>query len=138
MKKIAIFVLTLMLLSNISVAQEKKEISVESMPPVVVKTIPTAGDIEVDPDIKEISVTFSKNMMTDRMWAWVQISDDTYPETISDVKYLEDKRTCVLPVKLKPGKTYVIWFNHGKYNSFRDLNNTPSVPYLLVFQTKQK
>ena len=137
MKKTAIFVLTLMLLSNVSVAQEKKGISVGSMPPVVVKTVPTTGDTEVDPDIKEISVTFSKDMRIDRM-AWVQISEDAYPETTGNAKYLEDKRTCVLPVKLEPGKTYVIWFNKGKYNSFRDLNNNPAIPYLLVFQTKQK
>jgi hypothetical protein len=39
-------------------------------------------------------------------------------------------------VKLEPGKTYVLWFNRGQFNSFRDTDNNPAVPYLLVFQTK--
>jgi RNA polymerase sigma-70 factor (ECF subfamily) len=38
--------------------------------------------------------------------------------------------------KLEPGKTYVLWFNQGRFNSFRDTDNNPAVPYLLVFQTK--
>ena len=39
---------------------------------------------------------------------------------------------------LKPGKTYVMWFNRGQYNSFRDTGNQPAVPYQLVFKTKDK
>ena len=29
-----------------------------------------------------------------------------------------------------------LWFNQGRFNSFRDTDNNPAVPYLLVFQTK--
>ena len=29
-----------------------------------------------------------------------------------------------------------VWFNQGRFNSFRDTDNNPAVPYLLVFQTK--
>lgn len=138
MEKAVIFVLGLMLLFNASIAEEKLEVSVVTMPPVVIKTFPVAGDTEVDPDINEIRVTFSKKMRTERMWSFVKISNDTYPEVIGDVKYMEDKRTCVLPVKLEPGRTYVIWFNTEKFNSFRDINNFSSVPYLLVFQTRAR
>ncbi len=138
MKKVLIIILTLVFLSSAAIAKDEKEISVELMPPVVVKTAPIAGDVEVDPEIKEISVTFSKDMLTDRMWSWTQVSLDTFPEISGDVKYMDDKRTCVLPVKLEPGKTYVIWINSGKYNSFRDVSNNSAIPYLLVFQTKQK
>jgi len=31
---------------------------------------------------------------------------------------------------------YVLWFNRARFNSFRDTDNNPAVPYLLVFQTK--
>ena len=130
------------LLAAVAVGQEKaaeeQNITVESMPPVVVKTVPQAGDTEVDPGIKEIRVTFSKDMMTRRMWSWCRISVDTFPQTAGDVHYLDDKRTCVLPVKLEPGRTYVIWVNRGRFNSFRDKANHPAVPYLLVFQTKEE
>jgi RNA polymerase sigma-70 factor (ECF subfamily) len=108
------------------------------MPPSVVKTVPACGDTAVPATTKQIKVTFSKDMMTKQMWSWCMHSQDTFPE-ISDqkgVKYLQDKRTCILPVNLKPGKTYVIWINTQKNNAFRDTSGKPAVPYLLVFKTK--
>lgn len=75
-------------------------------------------------------------MLTDRMWAVVQTSKETFPKVNGKIHYLDDKRTCVIPVKLEAGKTYVVWFNRGQYNSFRDAGNRPAVPYMLVFQTK--
>jgi RNA polymerase sigma-70 factor (ECF subfamily) len=115
---------------------EDEEVTVKTMPPSVVKTIPQAGDTTVDPATKEIQVTFSKDMLTDRMWAVVQTSKKTFPTIEGKIHYLDDKRTCVVPVKLEPGKTYVLWFNRAQFNSFRDTDNNPAVPYLLVFQTK--
>jgi RNA polymerase sigma-70 factor (ECF subfamily) len=53
-------------------------------------------------------------------------------------RYLDDKKTCVLPVKLEPGKAYAIWINSAKFNSFRNKKHQPAVPYLLKFQTKKK
>ena len=115
---------------------EDQEVTVKTMPPSVVKTIPQAGDTAVDPATKEIRVTFSKDMLTDRMWAVVQTSKETFPSVDGKIHYLDDQRTCVIPVKLEPGKTYVLWFNRAQFNSFRDTDNNPAVPYLLVFQTK--
>jgi len=107
------------------------------MPAVVIKTIPESGDTSVDPSLKEIRVTFSKDMMTDNMWSWVMISKESFPIIIGQVKYLNDKRTCVAPVKLEPGRTYVVWFNSKKYNAFCYTDNNPAVPYLLVFETRK-
>jgi hypothetical protein len=108
--------------------------SVKSMPPVVVKTVPVSGATTVDAKLKQIKVTFSKDMKTRKMWSFVQVSPDTFPK-VGTPKY-KDKRTIVLPVTLQPKKTYVIWINSGKNNSFRDLGNNPAVPYLLVFETR--
>jgi len=121
----------------VAAAAEDENVTVKSMPPSVVKTVPQAGDTAVDPATKEIRVTFSKDMLTDRMWAVVQTSKTTFPTIDGKIHYLDDKRTCVVPVKLEPGKTYVLWFNQGRFNSFRDTDNNPAVPYLLVFQTKK-
>ena len=44
----------------------------------------------------------------------------------------------MLPVKLEPGKTSVVWINRERFNSFRDTENHPAVSYLLVFETKKK
>jgi len=133
------FILILMgvLTICVGIAQAENQITVKSMPPVVVKTFPQAGDTAVDPAIKEISVTFSKEMITKDMWSWVMASKDSFPIISGEVKYLADKKTCVAPVSLEPGKTYAIWFNSQNHNAFRDTNNNPAVPFLLVFQTKE-
>lgn len=115
-------------------ANTPNQITVKTMPPVVVKTVPQAGDISVNPALNEISVTFSKPM-TPQMWSCINVSDDTFPQITGEIKYLEDKRTCVMPVKLEPDKTYALWLNLGKLDKFRDEDNQPAVPYLLVFQT---
>jgi Big-like domain-containing protein len=118
-------------------AQQEKTITVDNMPPSVVKTVPQSGDTRVDPSLKEIRVTFSKDMMTDRMWSWAMNSKETFPQFEADgVHYLPDKRTCVLPVKLEPKRTYVIWINSQKFDAFRDRGNRPAAPYLLVFETR--
>ncbi len=127
-----------MMLAGAALAQNEAEVSVRTMPPSVVKTVPQAGDVNVDPSLREVRVTFSKDMMTKQMWSWAMNSRETFPEINADrIHYLKDRRTCVLPVKLKPGKTYVIWINSQKYNAFRDTRNNPAAPYLLVFQTRR-
>jgi RNA polymerase sigma-70 factor (ECF subfamily) len=108
-----------------------------NVPPVVVRTIPQAGTSNADPALAEIRVTFSKNMMTNQMWAFCQVSKETAPNLNGEPRYLEDQRTCVLPVQLEPGKTYALWLNQGEFDSFRDTQNQPSVPYLLIFETRK-
>ena len=137
-RNIIVLLASALITSALTVNARAQEFSVESLPPSVVKTVPTCGDTKVDPNITQISVIFSKDMMTKQMWSWCMRSAETFPE-ISDkegIKYLEDKRTCVLPVSLKPGKTYVIWINSQKNNAFRDTKGNPAIPYLLVFKTK--
>lgn len=137
MRRVVMILLTGVLAIGVGIVQAENKITVKLMPPVVVKTFPQAGDTAVDPSVKEISVTFSKNMMIKDMWSWVMVSKESFPTISGKVKYLIDKRTCVAPVNLEPGKTYAIWFNSKKYNSFRDSDNNPAVPYLLVFQTRE-
>lgn len=118
-------------------AEEKDDsVSVKSMPPVVVKTIPQAGDTAVDAAaIAEIRVTFSKEM-ADKSWSWSQISDESFPKSAGKIHYDKDNRTCIMPVKLEPGKTYVIWLNPPKFQGFRDSEGNAAIFYPLVFQTK--
>ncbi|HLW67150.1 MAG TPA: Ig-like domain-containing protein [Gemmataceae bacterium] len=111
------------------------EVTLKSVPPVVVKTEPQAGADDVDSKLTEIKVTFSKDM-TDQSWSWSTLSQESSPKIDGKPKYL-DKRTCVLPVKLEPGKTYSIWVNSEKFDNFKDADGNKAVPYLLVFQTKK-
>ncbi len=121
-----------------AIQEEKKAVSVKELPPVVVRTVPQSGDTQVDTDkVKEIRVTFSKDMM-DESWSWAQISDETFPKTDGKIHYEKDRRTCVLPVKLEAGKTYVLWLNSERFVNFKDTDGRSAVPYLLVFETKPK
>src|SRR5262249_61670294 len=110
--------------------------SIESVPPVVVETVPTAGTSTADSTQPEIKVTFSKEMR-DGSWSWSTLSKDSFPKLDGKPRYLADKRTCVLPVKLEAGKTYAIWVNAEKFTDFKDANGRSAVPYLLVFKTKK-
>lgn len=111
------------------------ELTVETAPPVVVKTVPEAGLSDVDPGTKEILVTFSRPML-DRNWSWVTLSKDSFPETTGKPHYLPDQKTCALPVKLERGKTYALWLNSQKFHNFKTADGTTAVPYLLVFRTR--
>jgi RNA polymerase sigma-70 factor (ECF subfamily) len=105
------------------------------MPPSVVKTVPQSGDTAVDAAAtKQISVTFSKDMK-DGGWSFGAHSKETAP-AFGKPKYLDDKRTCVVDVKLEPKKTYVVWLNSQKFTEFKDADGLAATPYLLVFQTK--
>ena len=136
MKLISGIAVAATMLGVAALAQAVKEYSVKALPPSVVKTVPQAGATDVDPALKELKFTFSKDMV-DGSWSVCQVSKEHYPETAGKIHYLPDKRTCVMPVKLQPGKTYVLWLNLGKFQSFRDTEGHSSVPYQLVFETKK-
>jgi RNA polymerase sigma-70 factor (ECF subfamily) len=106
----------------------------ESMPPVVVNTLPVSGAKDVAPGPAEIKVTFSKEM-TDNSWSWSSAWQGSTPETMGKPRYEADRKTCVLQVKLEPNKTYAYWLNSEKFKNFKDQQAHPAVPYLLAFQT---
>lgn len=111
--------------------------TVESMPPVVVETVPRAGSVDVDPDLDEIRVTFSKEM-SKTGWSWSTAWKDSSPEMVSTPRYDKDDRTCIARVKLEPGRTYGYWLNSQNFGNFKDADGKSAVPYLLVFKTKGK
>jgi RNA polymerase sigma-70 factor (ECF subfamily) len=114
------------LVAAVGFAQNAQEISVEAMPPVVVKTAP---------GVVEIKVTFSKEM-TDKSWSWSTAWQGSTAESAGDIRYEGDHKTCVWRVKLEPNRTYAYWLNSEKFRNFKDKQGHAAVPYLLVFQTK--
>jgi hypothetical protein len=116
-------------------APMQTNVALNESPPVVTETIPRNGDNAVDPSITEIRVIYNKKM-TDGSWSWSQISDETFPETTGNARYEADGKTCVLPVKLQPGKEYVIWLNSENFGNFKDSDGHSAVPFCLRFQTR--
>jgi len=110
---------------------------VDSVRPVVVKTFPEAGTKDVASGIVEIKITFSKEMM-DGSWSWSTAWENSTPEGIGKPRYENDGKTCVLKVKLEPGKTYGWWINSDKFHNFKDKQGRAAVPYLLVFRVKEQ
>jgi hypothetical protein len=117
------------------VPQTSSAQDVDSIAPVVVKTVPEAGSKDVVPDEVEIKVTFSKEM-ADQSWSWATAWQSSTPEGTEKPHYDASHKTCVLKVKLEPNKTYGYWINSQRFHGFQDTQGHPAVPYLLVFQTR--
>jgi len=107
---------------------------INSMPAVVIKTVPESGSKNVTPGEMEIKVTFSKEM-ADGSWSWSTAWQGSTPELIGKPKYEADGKTCVVKARLEPNKAYGYWLNSEKFRNFKDRQGRASVPYLLVFET---
>ena len=116
-------------------AQTEATPTVDSVAPVVVKTVPEAGTKDVAPGEVEIKVTFSKEM-TDNSWSWSSAWKDSEPAIIGKPRYAADKKTCILKVKLEPNKTYGYWINSQRFTGFKCKQGKAAIPYFFVFQTK--
>jgi hypothetical protein len=114
--------------------QTSRAQDIDSIAPVVVKTVPEAGTKNVPPGEYEIKVTFSKEMK-DQSWSWSTAWQNSAPDFIGKPHYDADQKTCVVKVKLEPNKTYGFWLNSQQFHNFKDTQGHPAVPYLLVFQT---
>lgn len=129
------FVTTLMLAAVGQFAPPASQAqTVASYPPVVIKTVPESGSLNVPPGEFEIKATFSK-AMTDQSWSWCTVWDNSCPDALGKPHYDADQKTCVMNVKLEPGKTYGYWLNTKEFRNFRDQQGHSAVPYLLVFST---
>lgn len=107
----------------------------DSAAPKVVGTYPQDGAKDVDPSIKEISVTFNEPMM-DKSWSWCYEDKGKFPQVEGQPYYIENNTKNVLPVKLEPKKEYVVWINTANFKSFRDKAGNPTEPYRFAFKTR--
>jgi RNA polymerase sigma-70 factor (ECF subfamily) len=104
-------------------------------PAVVIDVEPKLGATDVDPALREIRVTFSKPML-DRSWSWTSGNVYATPKAEGEIHYEHDRRTCVMPVRLEPGKTYVLGINSERFRNFKDVDGRPALPYLVAFRTR--
>jgi len=105
-------------------------------PPRIVKTSPTVGATDVDPDTSEITVTFDQDMNT-RGWSWTG-GGEVYPKIPEGKRpFYRDSRTCVLPVALEAGRYYRVGINSGtQFSNFRSASGTPTETTAIYFTTR--
>ncbi len=118
-------------------AQTTATPDIDNFAPVVVKTVPEAGSKDVAPGEFEVKITFSKEM-ADQSWSWATAWENSGPDFIGKPHYDADHKTCVVKVKLEPGKTYGWWINSQKFHNFRDTQGHPAIPYLFTFKVKER
>ena len=102
-------------------------------PPHIIATTPKIGTTDVDPALKEITVTFDRDMEEGFSWTG---GGPNYPKSPEDAKiHWRDKRTCVMPVKLQPGHFYRVGINSPSHQNFRGENGLPVSPSAITFRT---
>ncbi len=100
--------------------------------PQIVETIPKQGATDVDPTLSEIRVTFDRDMKQGG-YSFCG-GGPQFPNTRAK-PYWKDKRTCVLPVDLAPGRDYRLGFNCPGYQNFRSAQGVPLQPVTITFST---
>jgi hypothetical protein len=117
--------------------QTSRAQDIDNFAPVVIKTVPEAGSKDVPPGEFEVKITFSKEM-ADQSWSWATAWQDSDPKSLGKPHYDADHKTCIMKVKLEPGKTYGWWINSQKFHGFQDTQNHPAIPYLFTFKVKDQ
>ncbi len=130
MKKIILFILFIFLAFFYT-----GSIPQDTEPPQVVKTFPINGSQDVGPSLTQLWVLFNEEMM-DKTWSWAYDNKNDFPEMTGQPFYKENFTKNILPVKLKPNKTYIIYLNSKKFPNFKDKNGNPLLPYKWTFRTK--
>ncbi|MDC8831345.1 Ig-like domain-containing protein [Alteromonas gilva] len=127
--------LTLALLVLVPLDLAAQTLTLDDLSPVVVTSTPVAGSSAVAPSTKEITVTFSKDMMTQKMWSVVQVEGANFPKITGQVYFKSDGRTFVIPVALGKNTVYALSINSRSHTGFKDLKGKPAQPYILSFKT---
>jgi hypothetical protein len=102
--------------------------------PRIVSTSPKSGATDVDPALKEITVTFDRDMGGGMSWTG---GGPEMPASPKDKRAAwRDKRTCVLPVQLVPGHRYRVGINAPSFHNFRSEAGVAAAPAAIFFTTQ--
>ena len=85
--------------------------------PHVVSVEPANGATNVDPNLKEIKVTFDRRM-NPTSWSFCQKSDVDFPEFVGRPSYNREQTVITVPVRLRPECTYNLYLNSPPYFGF--------------------
>ncbi len=103
--------------------------------PQIVSMSPPNGAKDVDPGLRELRVTFNVPMGGGISWTG---DGPHYLKTVGRPHWTEDRRTCVLPVELKPGWEYRVGLNSASFNNFQSEAGIPLEPVEYTFTTRDQ
>jgi RNA polymerase sigma-70 factor (ECF subfamily) len=102
--------------------------------PRIIASSPKMGAKDVDSALKEITVTFDRDMSRGMSWTG---GPPDFPESPNGARaFWRNSRTCVLPVKLQPGHHYRVGINSMSYQNFRGDNGLPTAVSAISFTTR--
>ncbi|QEG37622.1 Ig-like domain-containing protein [Bythopirellula goksoeyrii] len=120
-------------MTDVTSATNETDDPPNELPAWVVATSPDIGAAGVDPKKSEITITFDRDMQQGMSWTG---GPPLFPEVPKGAEaHWRDKRTCVLPVKLKAGKKYRVGINSTSYQNFRSEEDEPVPPTVIYFST---
>ncbi len=108
-------------------------LAAHSSSPRIIALEPPNGATGVDPATNLLRATFDRPM--EASWSWVT-EGNNFPTATGKAYFESDARTAAMPVRLEPGKTYVLWLNSEQYQLFRDRAGNPAPPLRWVFSTR--
>jgi beta-lactamase regulating signal transducer with metallopeptidase domain len=114
-----------------------QDLKARTLVPQVVLFKPPNGARDVSTTVTELRVTFNVPMGGGCSWCTVGDSDSDFPKGVAgkNIYWTEDKKTCVLPVDLKPGMTYRLSLNAPDYKNFQSDAGVPLEPVIYTFRT---
>lgn len=106
----------------------------QTQKPVVVAMHPANGAVGVDPATAELRVEFSVPMGGGFSWTG---GGEAYPAARDGQgpRWTEDRRACVLPVRLEPNRSYRLGLNSPSHRNFQSAAGVPLDPVVYTFQT---
>ena len=114
-----------------------EELKLKTRAPKIVSFNPPNGARDVSPGQTELRISFSVPMGEGFSWTG---GGPKFP-TIPDGKrpyWTDDRKTCVLPVALKPGSEYQLGLNSPSHKNFQSAAGVPLDPVVFSFKTSQK
>ena len=109
----------------------------EDAPPLVVRSLPTNGDPQVDPaKTKAIVLTFDRPMQTAKQG--LHVFENNIPVDLSKSRfgYSPDGRTFTLYYDFKPSTSYRVALNNTNDIGFASVSHVPLWPVQISFSTR--
>ena len=110
------------------------ELEARTQKPAVIDMAPANGATAVDPRTTELRVTFSVPMGGGFSWTGGGEEYPPIPEG-QGPSWTEDRRTCILPVRLEPGRQYRLGLNSPSHRNFQSAAGIPLDPIIYTFRT---